>query len=236
MKYVIVTFSINLFLISHGALRSHSGLSCPGPEHCEVQKQPQSSRPCGRQIFIGVERRGVTGEQTRRGDRSTKPGWSCCCCWEHRARVPRQHPPPPGVDRAPALPRDLAHRAMQCTAPSQQLGSTESSKPQGFAGRKELSWLPEPFQAPAADRGAFEDTSAGVNAAGAGGALHMCSGSALVFPQAPSQLWPGLLGLSHNRVCYRGMRGLHSSTGYATSHIQTKPHRDNTEEEACSEP
>lgn len=64
----------------------------------------------------------------------------------------------------------------------------------------------------------------------------MCSGSALVFPQAPSQLWLGLPSRSHNRVLLRGMQGLHSSTGYATSYIQTKPHRDNTEEEACSEP
>ena len=63
--------------------------------------------------------------------------------------------------------------------------------------------------------------------------LHKRSGSAPTFPQAPSQSWPWLLHLSQVRVSYRGMQGLHSSTGYATNHTQTKSHRKNTEEEAC---
>lgn len=59
--------------------------------------------------------------------------------------------------------------------------------------------------------------------------LHKHSGSALTFPQAPFQSWPGLLGLSQVRVRYKGMLGLHSSMGYATNHILTTSHRNNTE-------
>lgn len=58
---------------------------------------------------------------------------------------------------------------------------------------------------------------------------HKHSGSALTFPQAPFQSWPGLLSLSRVRVHYKGMQGLHSSKGYATNHILTTSHRNNTE-------
>lgn len=63
--------------------------------------------------------------------------------------------------------------------------------------------------------------------------LHKHSGSALTFPQAPFQSWPGLLGLSQVRGHYNGMQGLHSSMGYATNHILTTSHRNNTEQETC---
>lgn len=59
--------------------------------------------------------------------------------------------------------------------------------------------------------------------------LHKHFGSALTFPQAPFQSWPGLLGLSQVRVHYKGMQGLHSSMGYATKHTLTTSHRNNTE-------
>lgn len=192
---------------------------------CEEALEKAGRARCSRQVFIGVERRGghrvtntaevttaqagteplLPGGMGSTGNSPSKPlcspqanpeagrGWLCPgtrraihpCSHPEQGRgspVSQQHPQSPE-------PRTLCQTQLQAT---------------GFAG-EEGAQAAYGALSSSSDRGEqlLRTLAPSADAAGAGrSTLHTCSGSALTFPQAPSQPWPGPLSLSHHGVHY----------------------------------